>query len=29
MPVVEKLMIGGWIATMAMIGFCALKESLL
>ncbi|MGO9405426.1 MAG: hypothetical protein ACLPVW_18365 [Terriglobales bacterium] len=27
MSVVVLLMIGGWVATLSMIGFCALKES--
>jgi hypothetical protein len=27
MSPVVKLMIGGWLATFAMIGFCALAES--
>jgi len=27
MSIVVMLMIGGWISTLAMIGFCALKES--
>jgi hypothetical protein len=27
MSLVSKLMIGGWITTLAMIGLCALNES--
>jgi hypothetical protein len=27
MSFVVMLMIGGWLATLSMIGFCALKES--
>jgi len=27
MSLVVMLMIGGWVATLTMIGFCALKES--
>jgi len=27
MSLVAKLMIGGWITTLTMIGFCALNES--